>query len=292
MPIQSPRIPLIINGDDFGYSEAVNRAILQAHRAGVLTSASLMVNERATEHAIALAKAHPTLAVGLHLVLALGRAALPPRELPHITDAQGRFSDSSLRAGIQYYFNATAQAEMRREMRAQFERFAATGLPCSHVDGHTLLHQHPTVFKELLKLCEEFGVRRVRVARGEMRLSLRIDRRHWPRKLLWGVVFNLLGSWCEKQLQGRGLAHPKVYGLLQSGDLNEDYLLKLVPRLPKTATEIYAHPLAFDADETAQRENPGGAGELAALTSARVRAAIAQAGFELNGAPRDLKSEI
>jgi chitin disaccharide deacetylase len=274
--------PLIINGDDFGYSDAVNRAILQAHCSGVLTSASLMVNERASAQAIELAKAHPTLAVGLHLVLVLGRAALPHAEIPTITDAQGNFTNSSFQAGIKYYFKAAARRELRREMRAQFEKFAAAGLPFSHVDGHTHLHQHPVIFAELIRLCEEFGVKRVRVVKGEIRLSLRLDRRNLPLKLVWGTVFNLLGSWCEKQLRGRGFVQPqKVYGLLQSGDLNEDYLLGLISRMPPRATEIYAHPLTLDADKAAVFENPGGQRELRAFTSARVRAAIEQAGFKL-----------
>ncbi len=279
--ITRTKIPLIINGDDFGYSSAVNRAIVQAHREGVLTSASLMVNEAAADEAVELAKANPSLAVGLHLVLVLGKAALPHSEIPHITDTNGRFTDSSFKAGINYYFNAVARRELRREMRAQFERFAATGLSFSHVDGHTHLHQHPVVFEELIRLCEEFCVRRVRVVKGEMRLSLSLDRNHLPIKLIWGVVFNLLGRWCEKRLAGRGFAHPqKVFGLLQSGDMNESYLLGLIERMPKTGCEIYAHPLAFDANESAKRENPGGEGELQALTSQRLKQAIEAAGFE------------
>ncbi|MGH9842971.1 MAG: ChbG/HpnK family deacetylase, partial [Blastocatellia bacterium] len=139
-PHTTNRIPLIINGDDFGYSDAVNRAIIQAHREGVLTSASLMVNEHAARQAVELARANPNLAVGLHLVLVLGRAALPHSELPAITDVKGRFTDSSFRAGVQYYFSAAARREVRREMRAQFVRFAATELELSHVDGHTHLH--------------------------------------------------------------------------------------------------------------------------------------------------------
>lgn len=278
----SSRFPLIINGDDFGYSAAVNRAIIEAHREGVLTSASLMVNERAAAEAVALAHATPSLAVGLHLALVLGRAALPPHELPHITDSHGNFTNSSLTAGLQYYFHPAARREVRREMRAQFEKFAATGLPFSHVDGHTHLHQHPVIFKELLRLCAEFGVKRVRVVKGEMRLSLRLDRRRLPLKLVWGTVFNLLGGWCERQLRGQDFVQPqRVYGLLQSGDMNERYLLGLLPSLPQTSIEIYAHPLALDADAAAQRANPGGGRELQALTSRRVRAAIEQAGFEL-----------
>lgn len=276
------KIPLIINGDDFGYSEAVNSAIIQAHHGGVLTSASLMVNELAATEAAELAKANPSLAVGLHLVLVLGRSALSHAEIPNITDAEGRFTDSSFNAGINYYFNPAARRELRSEMRAQFERFVATGLSLSHVDGHTHLHQHPVIFNELIKLCEEFDVRRVRVVKGEMRLSLKLDRKHLPIKLVWGTVFNLLGRWCERRLAGRGFVQPRrVYGLLQSGDMNESYLLRLLERMEATSSEIYAHPLAFDADESSRRENPGGARELQALTSERVRQAVAAAGFEL-----------
>jgi chitin disaccharide deacetylase len=295
--LKRDRIPLIINGDDFGYSEAVNRAIVRAHSEGVLTSCSLMVNERAARHAVELAKSNPDLAVGLHLVLVLGRAALPHAEIPHITDSKGNFKTSPFRAGIQYYFSPAARRELRREMRAQFERFAATGLRFSHVDGHAHLHQHPVIFDELVGLCEEFGVRRARVVKGEVRLSLKLDRRNLPVKLIIGTVFNLLGRWCERRLRGRGFVQPrKVYGLLQSGDMNEEYLLGLLrlirrpdqadqPRQPHwmgaAGGEIYAHPLAFDADEAAKRENPGGERELKALISARVRNEIEAAGFRL-----------
>jgi chitin disaccharide deacetylase len=282
-------IPLIINGDDFGYSEAVNRAIVLAHREGVLTSCSLLVNEGAASQAVELARLNPGLAVGLHLALVHGRAALPHEEIPHITDTNGDFTASPFRAGVHYYFGPAARSEVRREMRAQFGRFAATGLRFSHVDGHAHLHQHPVIFNELIKLCEEFGVRRVRVVKGEMRLSLKLDRKNLTAKLVLGTVYNLLGRWCERRLRGRDFVQPqKVYGLLQTGDMNEDYLLGLIELLGRTdktglfdaaSGEIYAHPLAFDAGEAAKRENPGGERELKALTSARVRSAIEASGF-------------
>jgi len=286
----APRIPipLIINGDDFGYSEAVNRAIIRAHREGVLTSCSLMVNERAAPHAVELARSNPSLAVGLHLALVLGRAALPHIEIPHITDSNGNFTSSPFRAGLHYYFGPAARRELRREMRAQFEGFAATGLRFSHVDGHAHLHQHPVIFDELIKLCGEFGVRRLRVVKGEMRLSLKLNRKNLPVKLALGTVYNLLGRRCERRLRGLGFVRPrKVYGLLQSGDMNEDCLLGLIrligrpDQFDEASGEIYAHPLACDADEASKKENPGGERELKALISARVRSAIETAGFRL-----------
>lgn len=275
-------MPLIINGDDFGYSDAVNRAIIQAHTEGVLTSCSLMVNEAAADQAVALARQYPSLAVGLHLVLVLGRAALAHQELPSITDQNGNFTNSSFRAGVQYYFSAAARRELRKEMRAQFERFAATGLPFSHVDGHTHLHQHPVIFRELIRLCEEFNVPRIRVVKGEMRLSLQIDRRNLPLKLVWGIVFNLLGRWCERQLLEKSFVRPqKVYGLLQSGNMNEAYLLGLLDRMSPASSEIYAHPLAPDANADDRAANPHGPDELNAMLSRKVRAAIDRAGFRL-----------
>ncbi|MCI0663728.1 MAG: hopanoid biosynthesis-associated protein HpnK [Acidobacteria bacterium] len=283
LPRPETFIPLIINGDDFGYSVAVNRAVIRAHLEGILTSASLMVNERAVEQAVGIAKANPGLAVGLHLVLSQGRSALAHDEIPQITDRQGRFSDSPLRAGLNYYFNRQARRAMQREMRAQFERFASTGLPFSHVDGHAHLHMHPAVFDQLIPLCDEFGVKRVRVVKGELLVSLRLDRRNLPVKLVWGILFNILGYWCERKLAGRGYSHPeKVYGLLQTGDMNEKYLLGLLRKMERTGSEIYSHPIAPEADEQTRRENPGGERELQALISRRVRLAVETSGFRLS----------
>lgn len=274
-------LPLIINADDFGLSSSVNHAIIQAHREGVLTSASLMVNEGAADEAVRLAKENPTLAVGLHLALVLGRSALSHTEIPHLVDAQNNFTNSSLQAGIRYYFSAAARRELRQEMCAQFAKFVVTGLPFSHVDGHTHLHMHPVIFDELIKLCEEYNVRRVRIVKGEMRLSLRLDRTSLPIKLVWGTVFNLLARHCEEKLRGRGFVVPeKVYGLLQTGNMNEDYLLGLIPQMARLTTEIYAHPILPEVEEA--KANPRSASELQALLSPRVHAAIRSAGFELS----------
>ncbi len=279
---QTNPFPLIINADDFGYSSAVNRAILQAHRDGVLTSTSLMVNERAAAEAVQIAKENPSLAVGLHLVLVLGRAALSQHQIPHLVNASNEFTRSSFVAGVKYFFSPAARRELRKEMRAQFEKFAATTLPFSHVDGHTHLHQHPVIFAELIKLCEEFKVRRVRIVKGEIKLSLRLDQTKLPIKIVWGIVFNLLARHCRKKLRGRGFVVPeKVYGLLQTGNMNEQYWLDLLPNMPRVPSEIYAHPLACDAEEWNSQENPRGYDELQALRSPRVRSAINAAGFEL-----------
>src|SRR5271157_1529204 len=84
----TPNRRLIVNADDFGRSESINQAVIRAHREGILTTASLMVNEPAAEQAARLARENPGLGVGLHLALVCGAAALAPARIPHLADAR------------------------------------------------------------------------------------------------------------------------------------------------------------------------------------------------------------
>ena len=157
----SPRA--IFTADDFGLDMAVNEAVERAHRDGVLTSASLMVTAPAAADAVARAKRMPGLAVGLHLVLVQGVPAIPPDEAAPLLGSNGAFLDSPAEAGLRYFFSPSARRALAAEIRAQFEAFARTGLPLDHVDGHTHLHIHPTIFSLLLEIGRDFGVRAMRV---------------------------------------------------------------------------------------------------------------------------------
>ena len=212
---------IIVNADDFGASASINTAILQAHRQGILTSASLMVTGDAAAEAVEIARQAPTLAVGLHLVVAGGKAALPPEWNPHIVDANGLFPSDPLVAGLRYFFSRTAQTELAAEMEAQFERFAATGLALSHVDGHMHMHMHPTVLRLLIRLAEEHGAQGLRLPRDDFWLSVRHDRQRAGLKAVWAIVFGLLARHGVKQLEGHPLkvAH-RVYGFMQTGQMH------------------------------------------------------------------------
>src|SRR5262245_37487392 len=153
---------LIVNADDFGISEAVNEAVIRAFTEGVLTSCSLMVTGEAFEHAVSLAHAHPYLAVGIQLVTVMGRSVLPPSAIPTLVDAAGNFVSSTTRAGLTYYFSPQARSELRQELRAQFDKFVATDLRLSHIDGHLHMHVHPVIFRAALELVVRYGVRCMR----------------------------------------------------------------------------------------------------------------------------------
>ncbi len=154
---------VIFTADDFGRTHEIDAAVARAHRDGLLTAASLMVAGGAFDEAVAIAREMPTLAVGLHLVVVDGRSTLPRQEIPHLVNDRGEFRKNAFRAGVHYAINRSAQRELAREIRAQFERFMETRLPLSHVDGHLHMHAHPSILEIVISLAEEFGAFGIRV---------------------------------------------------------------------------------------------------------------------------------
>lgn len=271
---------LRVTGDDFGASKSVNRAIVEAHARGILTSSSLMVEGEAAAEAIAIARSLPTLAVGLHLVLVDGHSSLPPGEIPALVDAAGRFRRNPFAAGLLYQFSGEARRQVRREIRAQLERFRATGLALSHVDGHHHMHLHPVALDALVELAPEFGIRRIRLPSEELRFALAAGRSGAAGKIFWSLVFGGLRRSGARRLRSAGIDFSeRVYGLLQTGRIDEDYLLDLIPRIQADRVEIYSHPAAPDGTSDAAAAQ--GSRELAALVSPRVRDAVARNRFVL-----------
>jgi hopanoid biosynthesis associated protein HpnK len=274
---------LIVAADDFGMSAGVNAGILRAHRDGVLTETSLMVNGAAFDDAVARARATPSLSVGLHLMLVQGRCAAAPRDVPALANAEGFFGDAPIWAGIRYFFTPGVRDQLRREITAQLDKFLATGLPLSHVDGHVTIHMHPVVIEILCDVATRYGIRAVRLPRDPLGAALAWDRRHALRKLFEAAAFGSLARWALPRLQHAGLRYPdRMYGMHQTGHVDEAYLVHLIATLPPGTSEVYGHPAELD-DEARRWRPPDYASEaeLAALCSPRVRAALAAADVEL-----------
>src|SRR5262245_61072184 len=111
-----------------------------------------MVNGAAFEEAVDLARATPTLAVGLHLVLVQGKATCAPGEIAALVDREGMFRNNPVACGARYFFTPGMREPLEREVGAQIEKYLRTGLPLSHVDGHLNIHMHPTVLGILLRV--------------------------------------------------------------------------------------------------------------------------------------------
>jgi len=269
---ETPR-RLIVNADDFGRSASINAAVIHAHREGILTSASLMMNEAATTEAVALAKSNPKLGVGLHLTLLCGHAELTPEKIPGLVNAQGEFSEDPVGAGLKYFFNRSLREQLRAEIHAQFNRFRTTGLPLDHVNGHLHVHLHPVVFGLLMEQAVELGIRHLRLTQDDFELNRQLARGRLGYRAAHAAVFDWLAERAEGPLRLRGIKSPRtVFGLLQDSRVDEEFLVKLLPALPAGDSEVYSHP-SLDTFKH----------ELDALVSPRVKSLADELGIQLIG---------
>ncbi len=281
---------LIVTADDFGLHPAVNRAVEQAARLGILTATSLMVGAAAAADAVRRARELPGLAVGLHLVLADGWPVLPASKIPALVDARGRFGNNMVRDGVRFFALPAVRRQLEAEIRAQFQAFADTGLPLDHVNAHKHFHLHPTLLEMLLRIGREFGVTAVRLPREPAWVARRAGG-----AIAGSAVAGLLSPWLaimRRRLRAAQIAHNDyVFGMSDSGAMDEARLLEILGRLPDGVTEIYLHP----AVESGAAIAPSMSGyrhadELAALVSPRVRAAVAACGAATGGFQRLRKS--
>ena len=234
---------LIVNADDFGRSRAINEAVIRAHREGILTTASLMVNEPAADEAVALARENPGLGVGLHLALVRGRSALPPADIPDLVNQNSEFTDNPVAAGFRYFFSSKCREQLRAEIAAQFDKFGATGLPLDHVNGHLHLHLHPAVFRILCENMGRWDIRALRLTRDPFSLNARIASGRWFYRATHAVIYRLLSAWARPILDRQNIRHTRaVFGLLQNALVDSPYVAKLLPRLPPGDSELYSHP--------------------------------------------------
>ncbi|HEY1929870.1 MAG TPA: hopanoid biosynthesis-associated protein HpnK [Caulobacteraceae bacterium] len=239
MSAAAPR-RLIVTADDFGAAPVVNEAVERAHREGILTAASLMVGAPGAADAVRRAHALPSLRVGLHLVLVEGRPVLPPDRVPLLVDADGRFRTDMAGAGARIFFLPAARRQLAAEVRAQFEAFAATGLPLDHVNAHKHFHLHPTIAGAVLREAARFGCRAARVP-IEPRAVIRAVE-PLPGHPLDAVV-DTVAALCRVRFRRAGLLIPdQVFGLAWSGAMTTPRLRGLMETLPLGLSEIYLHP--------------------------------------------------
>jgi hopanoid biosynthesis associated protein HpnK len=267
----SPVRRLIINADDFGRSDSINEAVIRAHQEGVLTTASLMVNEKAFEPAVDLARKNPRLGVGLHLTLLCGHSSLGREQIPGLVNAQRQFSNNPGGVGARYFFQSSLREQLRAEIRAQFKKFRDTGLLLDHVNGHLHLHLHPTVFRILMEEAPALAIERMRLTRDPFWLNLRLARGHLGYRALHATIYFILGGRAKPRFRQLGIRHTNVvFGLLQNARVDESYILNLLPHLPAGDSELYSHP---SLDEFKN--------EFDALISPRVREQIKALGIQL-----------
>lgn len=246
---------LIVNADDFGLTRGINRAILELHRHGVLTSATLMANAPATGDAIALAQQTPSLGVGCHIVLVDGDPLLSTqREIPTLGDPiTGKLRQTLINflAGTYRYWPARhprMAGEIEAETAAQIAKLQQAGLKLTHIDTHKHTHMFPTVLRPVLRAARAAGIRAVRNP-FEPAWSVRATTgAPWIRRMKVSLLRRLEPAFRRIVAEEGFSTTDGAIGVLATGTLDSTTLDSLLQRLPPGTWELVTHPGYNDAD--------------------------------------------
>jgi chitin disaccharide deacetylase len=273
---------VIVTGDDFGLALPVNEAIVEAHKSGILTTASLMVGEIFARDAIEKARQHPSLKVGLHLVVVEGRPVSEPSRIADLVDRSGAFSSNLTRAGFKYFFYPGIRKQLEAEIRAQFEAFRRTGLALDHVNAHNHMHFHPTVLRLILRVGREYGLKAVRLPNEPPIRSWKAARKSPCSRLCSWIFLCPWMSIMKCLLRKAGIRHNDyLFGMTDSGSMTLDLALGFVRNLPAGVTELCFHPATcrsaeIDSTMPYYRHQE----EFKALTSQALRRALQESGAQ------------
>lgn len=271
---------LIVNADDFGLTRGVNRAIVECHQRGIVTSATLMANSAAFDDAVALARQNPVLGVGCHVVLLDGRPVLPQERVRTLLADGGEFFRTIGEFAPRALMRRFSAAEIEAEAVAQFEKVRAAGIAITHFDAHKHTHMFPAVLEPLLKAAKRCDITAVRNPfERPILLPWRRVLSHSSLMVRYAEVVALRSF--RKQFMGlvrkHGLATTDGgIGIVATGELNEAILRDTLECLPEGTWELVCHPGYNDAELANARTKLRSSRqtELEALTSAGIRDAL------------------
>jgi predicted glycoside hydrolase/deacetylase ChbG (UPF0249 family) len=284
---------LIINADDFGLTAGVNRAIVEAHQRGIVTSTTLMANSGAFEAATAIARADNggRFSVGCHVVLMDGGPLLSPDKVPTLlvprNGATPRFRQSLNDFVIASFRHKLNPDEIEAEAAAQLDRLQQAGIQPSHFDTHKHAHMFPAVLRPLLRAARSRGVTAVRNPFGQVwplpLTSLLRTRQVWKRFAQLNVLRNFAGSF-RREVETHGLRTTDgSLGVLATGVLDMKLFTAIVESVPEGTWEFVCHPGYNDAelDQVHTRLRQSREQELSLLTSPEARELLQRRGIEL-----------
>jgi chitin disaccharide deacetylase len=286
---------LIVNADDFGLTGGVNRAIVEGHNAGIVTSATIMANAKAYDEARLLAQATPTLHTGCHVVLIDGQPITAGAEsLASGASRNGDFPNGTprFRSSLKEFARAAvgrklSGSEIQKEAAAQIGRIQSAGISVSHVDSHKHTHMFPQVLRPVLKAAKSLGVRAVRNPFEPIRA--------WPIAGMMGapgmwlrcagvMSFQMFAREFHKAVREEGLyTTDGTVGIAATGMLNQKTLSAIITALPEGTWELVCHPGYADDDLRAAgtRLLKSREIELEALTSTETKSLLERQNIQL-----------
>jgi chitin disaccharide deacetylase len=246
--LSSPCGRLIVNADDFGMTSGVNRAIVELHNAGLVTSVSLMARAAASEEAIEFARSMPTLGVGCHVVLVDGEPVLPAHQVPTLVDRKtGRFPNSLGEFLLRLFAGRIRSAEMEAEAAAQIALLQRHGLRLTHMDSHMHTHVFSAVLRPLLRAGHAAGIRAIRHP-FEPEWAVRATAGASLTRVASITALRALESRSRRILLQEGFETTDgTIAMAGTGTLNASTLRSLLQKMPPGTWELVTHPGYIDA---------------------------------------------
>jgi len=279
---------LIVNADDFGLTQGVNRAIVQAHTQGVVTSSTLMANGRAFDDAVQRATSATRLSVGCHVVLVDGSPVLE-KKTTATTLSNGKFDDGRFYETLNGFALRLLKGrinvdDIEAEATAQIRKLRAAGIVVSHLDTHKHTHILPRVLRPLLRAARACGVPALRNPFGPVHISVVATRPRLWKRFSQVTVLNRLDKSFRKAVAAAGMVTPDgTVGIVATGAMDVPLFKSIVKSLPEGTWELVCHPGYNDAELAGIRTRlrDSRVQELRLLTSPDAREILARSGVEL-----------
>ena len=242
---------VIVNADDFGLSKGINEGIIKAHREGILTSATLMVNMPGFANAIEEAAKYPSLGVGIHLNVIRGKPVLPPEDIPSLVNKKGFFWGNVFLVIQRVWARKIKINEIIWEFRAQIEKAQQAGLALTHADSEKHFHCFYPVLQKLLPMLKDCGLPRIRYINQICSLKS-------PKMFVLSWVVNWAWRRCRSQAQQlKFRLTDNFFGLCTTGRMSRSNLIAILKNLPPGTSEIMVHPGYITPEEMAVTKETG-----------------------------------
>jgi hopanoid biosynthesis associated protein HpnK len=232
---------LIVNADDFGMTGGVNRAVIDGHTRGIITSTTIMANMPAFDDAVRLAKGQPSLGVGLHFNITEGKPLAGP--VPSMTDGRGEFLGQSAVLARRTMTGSLRIEEIAIELRAQIEKVLNAGLRLTHVDSHKHTHAIPQVCRAVIDTIKDYGICAVRLPREKWSFNSSAISLKMITQSIGAFGLAQLCRLSEARLRGAKVKTPDAFfGIAQTGFWTRDRICKMIEELPDGVSELMCHP--------------------------------------------------
>jgi len=281
---------LIVSADDLGWTDGVNRGIVEAFRNGIVTSTSLLANGAAFAGGVQAARSAPGLGVGVHLNLSDGPPVADRETVASLLNVDGEFAGGPESLLLRRVRRGLLLAEVENEWNAQIQKVRDAGIAPTHLDGHKHVHMLPGLFELALRLAKRHNIGAIRVSleASSLRTALASGaRQNVGMVMKQGVQargLKLLARDAREQAARTGISTADYFcGIAQTGELTREGVEQFVKCLPDGTTELMCHPGYADAalQKTPTRLQDSRQTELQILTDTGIRNLVASLGIRL-----------